>query len=125
MTLCSPPSNPMVLRLQWGAIRIGSTAWTGLSFRAPAREEWRPTVDLAGQTLREAAAGRERKAWRTGVLQPSTASSAHGEMALGPPKRRHFAAFSATFSSIFPVFIGELALEGAFGRECDLETHFS
>ena len=53
-----------------------------MSFRAPAREKWRLTADLALQTPREAAALRERKVLQTSVLQSSAAGSEHGKMAL-------------------------------------------
>jgi 3' terminal RNA ribose 2'-O-methyltransferase Hen1 len=39
----------------------------------------------------------------------------------GRSKKRHFRAFSATFSAIFSVFLREFALEGATGRDCGLE----
>jgi hypothetical protein len=39
----------------------------------------------------------------------------------GPSKRRHLPSIFAPFSTFFPVFFRELALEGAIGRECDLQ----
>ena len=38
-----------------------------------------------------------------------------------PSKKRHKAPFSATFSSIFPVFFQRTYSEWHFGRKCDLE----
>jgi hypothetical protein len=92
-----------------------------MSFRAPAREKWRPTIDLAGQTLREAAAFRERKAWRTSVLQSSAARREHGEMALRAPEKAPIRDIFRFVLVDFPVFFRELALPGALGREWDLE----
>jgi hypothetical protein len=43
----------------------------------------------------------------------------------GPPKKRHFAPFSPTFSSIFPVFYQRAWPEWRFARECDPEVRFS
>ena len=42
-----------------------------------------------------------------------------------PSKKRHKAPFSATFSSIFPVFFQRAYSEWRFGRECDLEMRVS
>ena len=42
-----------------------------------------------------------------------------------PSKKRHKAPFSATFSSIFPVFFQRAYSEWRFGREFDLEMRFS
>ncbi len=39
----------------------------------------------------------------------------------GPSQKRHFAPFSGTFSSIFPVFFQRAYSEWRFGREFDLE----
>jgi hypothetical protein len=41
-----------------------------------------------------------------------------------PSKKRHSAPFSATLSSIFPVFFQRASPEWRFGRECDLEVRF-
>jgi hypothetical protein len=72
-----------------------------MSFRTPARAKWRPTVDLAPQTLRKAAALRERKIWQTNVLRSIALGSEHDEMALWAVEK---APFCATFLTIFSVF---------------------
>jgi hypothetical protein len=72
-----------------------------MPFGAPDREKWRPTVDLAPQTPREAGGLRERKVWQTRVLQSSALGSEHGEMALWALEK---APFSATFRDFFVDF---------------------
>ena len=75
-------------------------------FRAPAREKWRPTAELAGQTTHEAAGIRQRKVWETGVLQSSAVGSEHGEMALWALEKAPFSAilrhFFDDFLRVFP-----------------------
>jgi hypothetical protein len=68
-----------------------------MSSRAPAREKWRPTVDLARQTPRAAGRLHERKVWQTSVLQSSTVGPAHGKMALLALKKAPFCAIFLTF----------------------------
>ena len=53
-----------------------------MSFRAPACEKWRPSGDLAGQTLHEPAASHERKVSQAGVLQSTAVRPEHGKMAV-------------------------------------------
>jgi hypothetical protein len=89
-----------------------------MSSRALECEKWRPTVDLARRTPRAAAGRHERKALHKRDLQPITAASAHGEMALWALEK---APFSATFSSIFPVFFWRACPEWRFGRGLGLE----
>jgi hypothetical protein len=61
MTLCERPSNPMILRLKWGAIRIGSTASTGLcpatGISAPWHRARRPGTPSPAQKLQWTAIG--------------------------------------------------------------------
>jgi hypothetical protein len=73
-----------------------------MSFRAPAREKWRPTVDLAPQTPREAAALGKRKVWQTSVLQSSAAGSELGEMALWALEKAPFCAIFRNYFVDFP-----------------------
>jgi hypothetical protein len=51
-------------------------------------------------------------------LRSTARGAERGEMALRALEK---APFSATFSTIFPAFIRELAIDGAIGRERDLE----
>jgi hypothetical protein len=73
-----------------------------MSFRAPAREEWRPTADLAGHAPRESAAPRERKVWRTGMLQSSAVGVERCEMALWALEKAPFCASFQRFFDDFP-----------------------
>jgi hypothetical protein len=43
----------------------------------------------------------------------------------GPSKKRQFPSISATFLTILSVFFHDVAVEGAFWRECDLERFSS
>jgi hypothetical protein len=80
-----------------------------ISFRAPAREKWCPTVNLALQTPRDGAALRERKVWQPRVSQSSAAGSEHGKMALWAPERVPFCAIFRPFFVDFPrVFLASL-----------------
>jgi hypothetical protein len=78
-----------------------------MASRAPAREKWRPAVDLARQTPRGAAARHERKVWQTSVLQLTTAGSEYGKMALLALEKAPFCAIFLTFRTSardFPEF---------------------
>jgi hypothetical protein len=81
-----------------------------MSFRAPAREKWRSTIDLARQTPREAAALRERKILQSRVLQSIAAGPVHEEMALLAFEKAPFCATFCPFFVDFPrVFLPSLA----------------
>jgi hypothetical protein len=88
-----------------------------MSFRAPAREKWHPTANLAGQTPREAAAVRERKVWQTRALQSGAVGSEHGEMALWALEKAPFCAifhhFFVDFPRVFSASLPMMAQSGA------------
>ena len=95
------------------------------SFRAPAREKWHPTADLARQTPREAARLHERKVWQTRVLQSIAAASKHGKMALLAVEKAPFCAIFRPFFVDFPRVFSTSLFVMALWREFDLEIHFS
>jgi hypothetical protein len=87
-----------------------------MSSRAPAREKWRPTVDLALQTPVAAAGLRIRKGLQTRVLQSDAIGSEHGKMALLPFEKAPFSAIFRPFFIDFPrVFFIKISRYGALG----------
>jgi hypothetical protein len=88
-----------------------------MPFRAPDREKWRLTVDLALQTPLAATGLCEHKVLRTRVLQSSAAGSEHGEMALLAFEKAPFSAifghFFIDFPRVFSTSFFGMALWGA------------
>jgi hypothetical protein len=71
-------------------------------FRTPAREEWRPSANLAVQTPPETGALCERKGWQGRVLQLSAVGSEQSELARSTlEKGAIFRHFFVNFSRVF------------------------
>jgi hypothetical protein len=73
-----------------------------MSFRAPAREEWRPRPARRPRTPREAPAFREPNVWQSGVFQSSAAGLAPREMARWALEKAPVSAIIRGFFNDFP-----------------------